>query len=92
MNIGTDWFARFAEAYRVEAAVWLDSFAGPGAIGPSACDGLVAERVVEAAIESLQHPPPGRGGEAAKPPICTASQRSRPPSERVLDLHGASVS
>ncbi|MGZ7011015.1 MAG: Gfo/Idh/MocA family protein, partial [Ilumatobacteraceae bacterium] len=54
VNIGTDWFARFAEAYRVEAAVWLDSINGPAAIGPSAWDGLVAERVVEAAIESLR--------------------------------------
>ena len=53
MNIGTDWFARFAEAYRLEAAVWLESFSGPMAIGPSAWDGFEAERVVEAAIESL---------------------------------------
>ncbi len=54
VNIGTDWFGRFAEAYRIEAAVWLDSIAGPTAIGPSAWDGLVAERVVEAAIESIR--------------------------------------
>ena len=53
VNIGTDWFARFAEAYRIEASVWLESFAGPSATGPSAWDGLAAERVVEAAIESL---------------------------------------
>jgi myo-inositol 2-dehydrogenase/D-chiro-inositol 1-dehydrogenase len=53
VNIGTDWFGRFAEAYRLEAAVWLDSLADATAIGPSAWDGLVAELVVEAAIESL---------------------------------------
>ncbi len=53
LNIGTDWFARFAEAYRIEAAAWVDSLSGPSAVGPSAFDGLVAERVVEAAIESL---------------------------------------
>jgi myo-inositol 2-dehydrogenase / D-chiro-inositol 1-dehydrogenase len=54
VNIGTDWFARFADAYRLEASVWLDSIAGPSAVGPSAWDGLAAERVVEAAIESLR--------------------------------------
>jgi myo-inositol 2-dehydrogenase / D-chiro-inositol 1-dehydrogenase len=54
VNIGTDWFARFAEAYRLEASAWLDSLVAPSAIGPSAWDGLVAERVVEAAIESLR--------------------------------------
>ncbi|MEY2444724.1 MAG: myo-inositol 2-dehydrogenase / D-chiro-inositol 1-dehydrogenase, partial [Ilumatobacteraceae bacterium] len=53
LNIGTDWFGRFAEAYRIEAAGWVDSLSGPAAVGPSAFDGLVAERVVEAAIESL---------------------------------------
>ncbi|MEA3184224.1 MAG: myo-inositol 2-dehydrogenase / D-chiro-inositol 1-dehydrogenase [Ilumatobacteraceae bacterium] len=53
LNIGTDWFGRFAEAYRIEAAAWVDSLSGPSAVGPSSFDGLVAERVVEAAIESL---------------------------------------
>ena len=53
VNIGTDWFARFADAYRVEAAVWLDSVVSGGAVGPSAWDGLAAEVVVEAAIRSL---------------------------------------
>lgn len=54
VNIGTDWFARFAEAYRIEAAVWLESISAPTAVGPSAWDGLIAERVVEAAIASLR--------------------------------------
>ena len=54
VNIGTDWFERFAEAYRIEDSVWLDSLAAGAAVGPSAWDGLVAERVVEAAIESLR--------------------------------------
>jgi len=34
--------------------VWLGSIAAGSAVGPSAWDGLVAERVVEAAIESLR--------------------------------------
>ena len=54
VNIGTDWFGRFAEAYRIEAAVWLDSIRAPMSVGPSAWDGLIAERVVEAAAESLR--------------------------------------
>ena len=53
VNIGTDWFGRFADAYRIEDAVWLDSVGGLTATGPSAWDGLVAERVVEGAIQSL---------------------------------------
>ena len=45
---------RFAEAYRIEDAVWLQSIAAGATVGPSAWDGLVAERVVESAIESLR--------------------------------------
>jgi myo-inositol 2-dehydrogenase/D-chiro-inositol 1-dehydrogenase len=54
VNIGTDWFGRFAEAYRIEDAVWLQSVVAAATVGPSAWDGLVAERVVEAAIDSLR--------------------------------------
>ena len=58
VHIGADWFARFADAYRIEAAAWLDSLAGGVATGPSAWDGFAAERIVEAATESLwlRHP------------------------------------
>ncbi|MEY2416266.1 MAG: hypothetical protein QOH53_1600, partial [Ilumatobacteraceae bacterium] len=38
----------------MEDSVWLESIVGGAAVGPSAWDGLVAERVVEAAIESLR--------------------------------------
>jgi myo-inositol 2-dehydrogenase/D-chiro-inositol 1-dehydrogenase len=58
VNIGTDWFERFADAYRIEDSVWLDSLTAEAAVGPSAWDGLVAERVVEAAIESLRRRQP----------------------------------
>jgi myo-inositol 2-dehydrogenase/D-chiro-inositol 1-dehydrogenase len=54
VDIGTDWFARFADAYKLEDAVWLQSIVAGAAVGPSAWDGLVAERVVESAIESLR--------------------------------------
>lgn len=53
VHIGTDWFARFEDAYRAETAAWIDSIPGPGAVGPSAWDGLIAERVVQAALQSL---------------------------------------
>jgi myo-inositol 2-dehydrogenase/D-chiro-inositol 1-dehydrogenase len=60
LNIGTDWFGRFADAYRTEAAVWLQSVVAGTTVGPSACDGLIAERVVESAIESVRtHQPVG---------------------------------
>ena len=58
VNIGTDWFGRFAEAYRIEDAVWLQSVVAGTTVGPSAWDGLVAERVVESAIESLRRRQP----------------------------------
>jgi myo-inositol 2-dehydrogenase / D-chiro-inositol 1-dehydrogenase len=54
VHIGTDWFARFADAYRAENAVWLQSIAAGATAGPSAWDGLVAERVVVCAIESFR--------------------------------------
>jgi myo-inositol 2-dehydrogenase/D-chiro-inositol 1-dehydrogenase len=54
VHIGTDWFARFADAYRTEVAIWLASLSEDHAVGPSAWDGLVAECVVEAALESLR--------------------------------------
>jgi myo-inositol 2-dehydrogenase/D-chiro-inositol 1-dehydrogenase len=58
VNIGTDWFGRFADAYRIEDQAWLQSISQDGAVGPSSWDGLVAERVVQAAIESLHRRQP----------------------------------
>jgi myo-inositol 2-dehydrogenase/D-chiro-inositol 1-dehydrogenase len=51
--IGPDWFAWFAEAYRLQDQAWVASISGPSAIGPSTWDGLVAHAVVEAILESL---------------------------------------
>jgi myo-inositol 2-dehydrogenase/D-chiro-inositol 1-dehydrogenase len=53
VNIGTDWFGRFADAYRIEDALWLDSLHEHATAGPSAWDGFVAEHVVEGAIRSV---------------------------------------
>jgi myo-inositol 2-dehydrogenase/D-chiro-inositol 1-dehydrogenase len=76
LNIGTDWFGRFAEAYRIEAAAWVDSLSEPAAVGPSAFDGLVAERVVEAAIESLST---GQAVDVAMPEIPGLYASTAPP-------------
>ncbi len=53
VEVGTDWFGRFAEAYRLEVAAWVRSMEDAAASGPSAWDGYVAQLVVEAAVESL---------------------------------------
>ena len=58
VDIGTDWFGRFADAYRIEDMVWLESVGAGITSGPSAWDGLVAERVVEAALASLRNRQP----------------------------------
>ncbi|MEP7112155.1 MAG: Gfo/Idh/MocA family oxidoreductase [Ilumatobacteraceae bacterium] len=54
VHIGTDWFGRFADAYRIEDAVFVESVASGVTVGPSAWDGLVAERTVQAAIQSFR--------------------------------------
>jgi myo-inositol 2-dehydrogenase/D-chiro-inositol 1-dehydrogenase len=51
--IGPDWFAWFAEAYRLQDQAWVASIATSTAVGPSTWDGLVAHAVVEAILESL---------------------------------------
>ncbi len=51
--IGRDWFGWFAEAYRIQDAAWAASLDGPSAVGPTAWDGLVAQRVADAAVTSL---------------------------------------
>lgn len=51
--IGPDWFAWFAEAYRLQDQAWVASIRNGAAIGPSTWDGLVAQAVVEAVLESL---------------------------------------
>ena len=53
--IGLDWFAWFAEAYRIQDRRWVASLADPAASGPSALDGLAAQLVSEAALHSLEH-------------------------------------
>ena len=43
VHIGTDWFERFAEAYKIEDAMWLQSIVAGATVGPSAWDGLIAD-------------------------------------------------
>ena len=52
-SIGRDWFGWFADAYRVQDAAWVRSLDDELASGPSTWDGLAAQVVVEAALESL---------------------------------------
>lgn len=51
--VGTDWFSRFAGAYRIQDASWIDSVRSGQATGPTAWDGLVALVAVEAIVKSL---------------------------------------
>ena len=53
-HIGNDWFGRFTTAYRIEAAEWIAGVRAGEVRGPTAADGLAAQRVVAAAIESAQ--------------------------------------
>ena len=51
--IGDDWFGWFAPAYEVQDRAWVASLDDPVASGPSAWDGLRAQLVAEAALESV---------------------------------------
>lgn len=52
-TIGRDWFGWFADAYRVQDDAWVRSLSDAAASGPSTWDGLAAQIVVGAALESL---------------------------------------
>ena len=62
--IGPDWFAWFAEAYRIQDQAWVASIRAGKATGPSTWDGLAAHHVVEAIIQSLS-----RGESVAVEPL-----------------------
>jgi myo-inositol 2-dehydrogenase/D-chiro-inositol 1-dehydrogenase len=51
-HIGEDWFGRFTDAYRAEARDWVAGVGAGRVHGPTAMDGLAAQRVVDAAIRS----------------------------------------
>ncbi len=54
VETGADWFARFAEAYRLQDRAWVDSvLAGTPPTGPSAADGVAAQTVVEAIVAAV---------------------------------------
>ena len=52
-NIGADWFGWFAAAYAIQDRAWVDSIVAGKAVGPTALDGLIAQRVVAAILTSL---------------------------------------
>lgn len=51
---GTDWRDRFADAYRAELGDWIAGIEAGQARGATAYDGLAAQVVCDAAIESLR--------------------------------------
>lgn len=56
-QVGDDFVARFADAYRIELAAWVDGVRTGAADGPSTWDGYVANVTAFAAVDSLR----GRG-------------------------------
>jgi myo-inositol 2-dehydrogenase/D-chiro-inositol 1-dehydrogenase len=53
VHLGTDWFGWFAEAYRIQDQAWIDSIRSGDPTGPTAWDGLAAQVVADAVVESL---------------------------------------
>ncbi len=53
IDIGYDWFGRFADAYVIEAEAWVASLRRGTTTGPSAWDGLMAQMIVEAGLRSM---------------------------------------
>lgn len=51
--IGPDWFAYFADAYRIQDAAWVASIRAGQAVGPSTWDGFLSQAVVDAVLESF---------------------------------------
>jgi myo-inositol 2-dehydrogenase/D-chiro-inositol 1-dehydrogenase len=52
-HVGADFVARFADAYRIELAAWVEGIRGGSLPTPSAWDGYLANVVAFAAVESL---------------------------------------
>lgn len=51
--IGPDWFAYFADAYRIQDTAWVASIRAGQAVGPSTWDGFLSQAVVDAVLESF---------------------------------------
>lgn len=52
-RVGGDFVARFADAYRIELAAWVDGIRDGSPATPSAWDGYLASEIAFAAVESL---------------------------------------
>lgn len=68
-TIGRDWFGWFADAYRIQDAAWVASLAEPEASGPSTWDGLAAQVVVDAALNSLESGETAEVAAIERPPL-----------------------
>ena len=53
VDVGDDWFERFADAYRVQDLAWVESIRAGTPTGPTAWDGYAAQLVVAGVIESM---------------------------------------
>lgn len=53
VHLGNDWFGWFADAYLAQDRAWVTSIRTGVATGPTTWDGLIAQAVVEAVLESL---------------------------------------
>jgi myo-inositol 2-dehydrogenase/D-chiro-inositol 1-dehydrogenase len=53
VQLGTDWFGWFADAYRIQDQAWVDGVRTASCTGPSSWDGAAAQVVVDAVLESL---------------------------------------
>jgi myo-inositol 2-dehydrogenase/D-chiro-inositol 1-dehydrogenase len=51
-HVGMDWFGRFTTAYRAEVESWVEGVRSGVVAGPGVADGLAAQCVAAAAIES----------------------------------------
>lgn len=53
VHLGSDWFAWFADAYRIQDIAWVSSLRSGVPSGPTAWDGYLAQLTVTAIMESL---------------------------------------
>lgn len=53
VHLGPDWFGWFADAYRAQDQVWIDSIRDGVAAGPTTWDGFVSQTVVDAILHSI---------------------------------------
>lgn len=69
VHVGTDWFGRFADAYRSQDAAWIAGLRDGRTTGPSSWDGMVAQAGVEAILTAIDSGQPVQIGLPDRPPL-----------------------